>query len=217
MRRAGPFGIRLPRAVSAAVVGLCALVVASCGSAKYEYLSDDDVGVYIKVPNDWTVIGEDQILDGLGLSPANLAAWKRFGWAVNAASRAVRQPDGQVAVDLHQPWLEILVQPLTRDEHDVISNAAMENAITSLQQLPADQYDLLTSGSVVLDGGFHGIQREFELRGSDGTYTHHLELVVTNPQSSRIYMLSIVCTPECFDQYSGDISEVYGSWTIKEP
>jgi hypothetical protein len=211
-------GIRLPRVVAAALAGACALGLASCGSPKYEYLQDSDVGAYFKVPHGWTVIDEDQLLaNDPSLTPTQREARKQTGWSVVASGRLIHQSDGSVAPDPDRPWVSVDVFALNQQGHDVMSNQLMENLVTDLSQVPADQYTLLGTQSVVLDGGYHGVRRAFERRGEDGSYTDHLEQVLTDPATSRLYTLQIVCSPDCFEQYSDEISAVLGSWTIKEP
>jgi hypothetical protein len=218
MRRSGPFGIRLPRAVSVAVLGVCALLLSSCGTPSYTYLQDDSLGTYFKVPHGWTVLGEDEMLAAnTSMSPSEKAVRKQSGWVIGAASRLVRAADGTVGPDPDRPWVVANVFPLSQQTHDVLSKQIMENAIRDLSQLPADSYTTFFSGDVVYDGGFHGIRRAYEVRGDDGTFSDHVEQVLTNPATSLLYTLQIVCSPDCFQQYGGDINAVLNSWTIKEP
>jgi hypothetical protein len=220
MRRAGPLGIgiRLPRAAIVAVLGSCALVLAACGDPKYQYLQDKDVGAYFKVPSAWTVLSEDQMRAAdPTLSPSERAARKANGWVVGASGRLLRQSDGSLAPDPSRPWVVANVFALSQQGHDVMSNEVMATVLTDLSKLPADQYTNFGTQDVVLDGGYHGIRRAFELRNDDGTYSDNVEQVLTNPQTSLLYTLRILCTPDCFNQYNGDISAVLGSWTIKEP
>ncbi len=218
MRRSGPLGIRLPRAVSAAVLGACAFVLSSCGTPNYQYLQDDSLGTYFKVPQGWTVLSEDQMLaSNTTLSPSEKAARKRNGWLVGAASRLVRQPDGTLSPDPERPWVVAQIFPLSQQSHDVLSKQLMETALRDLSELPADSYTEFFTQDVVFDGGYHGIRRQYELRGDDGSYADHVEQVLTNPRTSLLYTLQVVCSPQCFGQYGGDIKAVLDSWTIKEP
>jgi hypothetical protein len=220
MHAAGPFGIRLRRSavtVLGGVAALAALALVSCGTPKYEYLQDDGVGTYLKVPHDWTVISEDQMLDDLDLAPAERDFYERFGWAVVATGNLISQADGSLVPDPAEPTVTVLVRPLNEQEQAQLSNEMLENLFRNLEMMTADQYVLLGVEPVVIGEKYGGVQRLYQLKHTDGSYTTHVERVVANPSSSRVYALSMVCSPECFETYGDDIGEVLDSWTIKEP
>src|SRR5262249_18211322 len=151
------------------------------------------------------------------LSPSQRATMKANGWLVAATSHLLRNADGTFAPDPSRPWVVARVFGLSQQGHDILSNDVMENFITDLTKVPSDQYTLFGKQDVVYDGGFHGILRYYERAEADGTYSRHLEQVVTNPQTSVLYTLSIECSTDCFQDYGRDIDAVLGSWTIKEP
>jgi hypothetical protein len=220
MHAAGPFGVRPPKLVAATtgvLVALAVLLLASCGTPKYEYLQDDDAGAYIKVPHDWTVIDEDQMLDGLQLAPAERDFLERFGWTTVAAGHLISQDDGSLVPDPAEPMVTVIVRPLNQQEQAQLSNDMLESLFRDLETLAADQYVLLGVDPVVIADKYGGVQRVYQLKHTDGSYTTHVERVVASPDSSRVYALSMVCSPECFEIHGDDIGEVLDSWTIKEP
>jgi hypothetical protein len=193
-------------------------VLAGCGEPRYEYVQKREVGAYLKVPSDWTVIDESTVLDAdPNLLPSRRATLERFGWNLIATPGSATVPvGGPIEYDPSFPFLQVIVTPLTRDNQGDVSLNLLRSVAIDIESLPAGAYELVFDGQVVLDNGFHGVQRVVNLKNAQGIDVTFNSLVVVDPATTRIFEVSVVCTVECYRSNIDDIGAIFDSLTIEE-
>jgi hypothetical protein len=208
---------------AAAVLGAVMLLLAACGDSQYRYISSSEAKTYLRVPSDWTVFDEDQVLG----APKDLSP---------QAARAVRARQWVVAFDSSpKPNLDHIEIP---GEHPaglarvvVLDDEAKDNV--SLKLLRAQVFDgtdpveaelagdpnveVLSNTDVTRPGGLRGTHLVVNLRGATGqeyVTTNYLALV--DNETRTLYLLYIGCRASCYEQHQAEIDRIVDSWTVRD-
>ena len=194
------------------------LVAASCSGSGYQYVKDSSSTAFFKVPTDWTLFDEDQILrsDLVQLSPQSQQSVAQALWMV--AFDANGQPSlSHVLSAAAEPSGFAQVRPLGSEERDTFSLATIRNALFDVDgTTDAAGVELLASSDVVLPGGYRGLHVEYNVpEGSD--YLTINQIGVVDSQTSTLYMFVIGCEARCYLDHQDAIEQIADSWTVKEP
>ncbi|HEY7073456.1 MAG TPA: hypothetical protein VH479_25245 [Acidimicrobiales bacterium] len=208
-----------------AVVALASMWASSGCASGYQYIKNDDIGVYAKVPAGWTVFDEADLFPGASerdLERISQVRWTRTfyggddGQGVEASTtRGGPVPAGQVSI--------LAVPPQAREVLDLrtMRGGGDPNAdpITLQQQggsPTGEQYSVVSDEPVSMAGGYSGLHTVYAVAGQGDPYIVD-QTVLRSADSSRIVLFTVSCTEQCYSEtYKNQIKSLVDSWTIQE-
>lgn len=232
MRVHPPRAAVLPLAALAVAVG-----VAACGSSGYQYVENDELGVYAKVPDDWTVYDEDALFpDDSELERAQRLSTR---WIRRFDASAEPSVDHAASPDAAAPTGRVEVLRLSADGRNQINLTQLRGIAVGNPQLDplvvATQDPSVTvvlDEPVTFDGGYHGVHTVFRVDPSAAAAPETGmpadpsadrppfvvdQTTVLDATSSRAYIFQVSCSEECYvNTHKDAIADIVDSWTIQE-
>lgn len=208
-----------------ALVALASVSAFSGCASGYQYVKNDDQGVYARVPQGWAVYDEADLAPGA--SDRELERLSQLSWI-----RTFHGGDGQHALELSlvpngsvpSGVMQVLaVLPQDREILDLRMMRGRGNPnfdpLTLEDQPPPNgqTYTVLLDEPVDFDGGYNGIHTVYAVDGAEGGPYVSEQTVVRNSQSTVMYVFKVNCSAECyFETYKDEIKDFVDSWTIQE-
>jgi hypothetical protein len=204
------------RAIGGMVALAVVLIVAACGGADANYVSNTKAGLFLKIPTSWQQVdlqAGDVKPDGVLATPE---AW-RVG--IDGSSDPKRQdfedsaptePVGiieVVPIDPTQisggPSLAFLRSLLTGTTTDPSTGATITPAVKVLRD---DEVNMST--------GHWGVRTTVETENSDDPFRIS-QLALFDPGVHRLYRVTVGCTASCFDAHDQEIEAIFQSLTLR--
>jgi hypothetical protein len=198
--------------------GVLALALVGCTGSGFQYVSSSETNTVFKVPEDWTLYSEDDVFE---FRPPDLSPQQE---AANRASQWIMAFDGAEPPSLEHLFAQSSKQPagyakvrvLSDEERDTYSLRSLRNEEFEIDRLVKEQrIELISDDDVVIDNGFAGSRVVFNVRQGDGFVTVN-QTGLVDSQTRVLYLFLIGCDAGCYSKNEEVISEVVGSWTIKE-
>jgi hypothetical protein len=200
-----------------------ALVVAdACGTSGYQYVSNEDLGIYAKLPDDWTVYDEaDLFPDDTERERDRRAqqAWFRsFDGSDDPSAEASQSPGDDT------PTGVVTVRALSRQEREQLNlsvlrgrgNPMLDPVAAESAGGSGGEVAVLSDDPVEYEGGFTGIHTVFLVETPDEPVVFD-QVAVRNADTSAIAVFLVSCSESCyFDTHKDEIADVVDSWTIQE-
>ena len=211
--------------VRRSLLGLGAVVAAvgtgACGGSGYQFVQNDDLGVYAKLPGDWEIYDEQDLFpedSDTQLERRRQAMWVRtFDGSDDPSAEASTSPgEGD-------PTGIVQVRPLAPDEREQINLSALRGlgnpqadpVAAARANVPVQ---VLVDEPVEFDGGYHGVHTVFAVTPEDGN-----DLVVTDRTvlldgaSTIMFVFQVACAEDCYlETHKDEIADIVDSWTIQE-
>jgi hypothetical protein len=223
-------------------VVLALVLSTSCGESKFRYVSNSDINTYLKVPNDWKVYEQDDLVQAeidaarQANQPSSLIdvlIKRQFQWRM--AFDGDPEPSVEHTLSLaEEPVVEVSVRALDQDEHDQVSLAALRNVIVNYDEMKAEaQSGLAGSGVGVAaestktfrpideqelhyDDGVRGIRLRYVLRpNASSPFYAFDQTTLVDSKSQRLYVLLIRSGEAQFLRYNQLFTEIAKSFTVK--
>lgn len=223
MVRCGSWSSRLVGARRAGTAMALALAAAlsACAGSGYTYVANDDLGAYFRVPAGYEVFGADEVLQPVldrnpSVDPDTLLARQ---WAVAfdaAAEPAVDRFLTQLAVPADAVAGYARVRDLDPRERETFSLQSLRTELidaAQLQQL-GERIRLLDTQELSQDGG-DGVRMTVSVDGPSGTLIFE-QMTLVDDRTSRVYLLALGCSADCYEANREDIAAITESWTIEE-
>jgi hypothetical protein len=215
--------VRAVVALGAGVV-LFAAVAGGCGEGRYRYITSSAEKTYLRVPSDWRVFHEDEVLGhDETISPQQAAAQKARQWVV-AFDSAPKPAVDHISIPGRHPAGLMRVLTLDDQSHDNVSLKALRaHLFDGVDPLEAEQsgdpnVEVLSHEDLTRPGGLRGTHLVVNLRGATGQeYVTTNYLALTDNATRRLYLLYIGCRASCYEQHKAEIEGIVDSWTVKEP
>jgi len=222
---------------------LLALVLATaCGDSKFRYVSNGEIGTYLKVPANWKEYTQDDLVDAeIGAArqanqPTSLIDVlinRQFQW--RAAFDGDPKPSVEHTLTLaEEPVVEISVRTLDRDEHDQVSLAALRNVIVNYDEMKAEAQSSATGRGVGVSGeptttfrpideeelhydsGVRGIRLRYVLRPNPSSPFYAFDqTTLVDSKAKRLYVLLIRSGEAQFLRDNRLFTEIAKSFTVK--
>jgi hypothetical protein len=200
---------------------IVAVGVSACGGSGYQFVQNDDLGVYAKLPGDWEIYDEHDLFpedSDRQLERRREAMWVRtFDGSDDPSAEASTSPgDGD-------PTGIVQVRALTPGEREQIN-------LSALRGLGNPQADpvaaaranapvrVLEDEPVEFEGGFHGVHTVFGVAPEGEN-----DLVVTDrtvlldAASTTMFVFQVACAEDCYlETHKDEIADIVESWTIQE-
>jgi hypothetical protein len=218
--------MRVRHGVTAAVTGLA---LAACGGSGYHYVANPDEGAYFKVPEEWTLFDEADILEPReGLSPADAAALQSRLWLRGFDAAGEPSPENVFSEGSATPRGYAQVLTLTREERDSIDAVALRSSgfptdPETMQPIDPVEYAEDQDGpirlleldeTVVKPGGRHGARVTAYVEGDPPYVFSHTTLV--DATTTRLYIFTVGCNVTCWEANQDLLLEIADSWTLEE-
>jgi hypothetical protein len=214
------------RAVWSLVVVGAALVTAApgCGRSGYQYVENDDLGVYARLPDDWAVYDEADLFPDasereLESNRANL--WVRtFDAAADPSVEASQSPG------FGDPTGLMVIRALGAQERDALNvssmrgggNPARDPIMMQSAGVTEDgtEVTVLLDEPVTFEGDFTGVHTVFAMSRGDRTVVFD-RTAVRNAETTALAVFEVSCSEDCyFETHQDEIADLVDSWTIEE-
>lgn len=199
-------------------VGVLAVLVASCGSSEYRYVSSPDGDAFFKLPRGWHLF--DEVAIRAHNAQAGATPEPNDGFRFLAIFDG--DPDPTLAHDLEtaqHPFGLVRVRELGLTERDSYSLASLRNEMVPVDQIASQEEsevsELEPSRSILADGGLAGTRLVYSVARDGLEYSVH-QVGLVDPATRFVYFFLVGCTSACFEEHADVIAEVADSWTVKE-
>lgn len=207
------------RGITAGVLAAM-LLVSGCSAPTSQYIAADAHGMYFALPTNWNAVAPRQLekaesgwTDDAGTVFLQSVLWQGAWTASSANANQVfdaKAPSAPVAFAFVRRLLTVEQQGAA----DTTINIALRDLV-----IPATS--ITDAGGVVQAerlhvGAFRGLH-QFTTYATGGTMQTVEVVSMLAPGKDRVYVLSVRCTEQCFDDNSGKINAVFDSLTFKEP
>jgi hypothetical protein len=210
------------------------LLAAGCGDSSSQYIENEDLGVFAKLPDDWAVYDTEALLTSMNkgedaLSDAAMERAQDRLWFRGFDASTEPSAEGSVKLGASEPRGFVQIKALGQEERDQINVSGLRSAVIGTDPLSAGQdsmgalggiapedVEVLTDEPAQFEGGYHGNHNVFAVRqGNDVAIVD--QTVLLDSTSSRIYLFVVSCDETCyFENNSDDIKAIVDSWTIDE-
>ena len=221
---------------------LALVLAAACGDSKFRYVSNADINTYLKVPHNWEVYDQDDLVDA-EISAARQANQpsslidvlvnRQFQWRM--AFDGDPKPSVEHTLSLaEEPVVEVSVRALDPDEHDQVSLAALRNVIVNYDDMKADAQSDLAGRGVGIAGeststfrpideeelhypdGVRGVRLRYVLRPTESSpFFAFDQTTLVDSRSERLYVLLIRSGEAQFLRHNQLFTEIAKSFTVK--
>ena len=203
------------------LVALGLLVVTGCVTSGYTYVANDDLGAYFRVPDDYEVFAAAEVMESaLGEMPDDEAeAVMAREWAVAfdaSDDPAVDRFVTQIADPSEQLAGYARVRTLGMEERLTYSLQSLRTELIPAQQIEAlgERLAVRDIVEVSQDGG-QGLKLTFALDMPSGTFVFD-QVGLVDDATSRVYLLAMGCSSDCYEANRDAIADISESWTIEE-
>jgi hypothetical protein len=197
-----------------------------CGKSGYQFVENEDLGVFARLPDDWEVYDEEDLVtstldDGERLDADELERRTAGMWFRGFDSSDDPSITGAFELTAGEPRGFVRVRQLTADQREQVSLSVLRMLPTnglytiSLTEASPDA-QVVQDEPVEFDGGYNGVHTVVALdQGSEVAMLD--QTVVLDPTSSTVYMFVVACDRTCYlDTHADEIKDLVDSWTIQE-
>ncbi|HUP71189.1 MAG TPA: hypothetical protein VM142_15455 [Acidimicrobiales bacterium] len=214
----GPRALRVVSSIAASAMA-AALALAACGSSDYRYVKNSSQGTFFRVPNDWKIFDENQVLQNSDDSEEAKASFKEASWSVGFDASPKPSVKNVLSAGNHPTGL-VQVRSLTPTERDTFSQSSLRALLLPFDPLSAEaaqtgDVEILGTREVDRDG-LHGSEFLLNLRTKEGGMIKWRQIALVDRRVSRAHVLAITCNLDCYQEHEGVIEKVMSSWTVKE-
>lgn len=214
----GPGASRAASATGVAVLAAI-LVLGACGSPEYRYVKSSSQRTFFRVPQEWKLYDEDQILENSEDSEEAKASFKEASWSVGFDA-SPRPSVKNVLSAARHPTGIVQVRDLTPAERDTFSQASLRSLLLPFDPLSPEavetgDVEVLGTREVHQDG-LHGSEFLLNVRTKEGGMIKWRQIALVDSRVRRAHVLAITCDLDCYQKNEGVIEKVVASWTVKE-
>ncbi len=216
------------------IAGCAALVAAACGDTSTQYIENEDLGVFAKLPSEWAVYDTKELLTSMNqeegqMSESALDRAETQLWFRGFDASSQPSAEGSIKLGASEPRGFVQIQALTQEERDQINVSGLRSMVIGTDPLAAadstmgalggvaqEDVQVITDEPATFDGGYHGNHNVFAVKqGNDLAIVDQTALL--DSTSSRLYLFVVSCNENCyFESNSDDIKELVESWTIDD-
>jgi hypothetical protein len=206
--------------------GTVLALLAGCAAPSYTYAADNTDHAYFRVPASWqqvsaskvTQLQTDLLVHSLAGAAGGSVVWSRV------YSAAANPPLTAVLTGSSTPVVYASVLTLRDSLRAELSFDAMRDLLfpvtTEARQEAAAEGDPLSGFSLVFSNeitpadGVHGINElyEYDINGQPDAFDL---TVLTNSETTKLYLLLVQCYQTCFTSHSAQIHAVVNSFTVR--
>jgi hypothetical protein len=213
----GVLAAGLAVAVGAALTG--------CGAPTYVYAADSGDHAYFKVPATWHQVNPEfvtEVQQGLLSKSLAGAAGGSFAWSRVYSAEASPELTALLAAS-SQPVVYFSVQNINNSLRAGLSFNVMQDLlfpVTSAGRQAASAagekltgFQLISNTVITNSSGMRGINELYEYT-IDGQPDAFDQTVITNSETTKLYLLLVQCYQACFIAHRPQIATVVNSFTV---
>jgi hypothetical protein len=213
------------RALSLCVLAVVAAGLSACGAPSYTYIKNTADSTFFKVPSSWRPIDQKTLETALG-GEQTAASGQQAAWMVAYDAHENPSPTHLVESDTGRPIVYATVRRLAppargqvsfdslRDMLLPVTSAARAGQATEtavFTDFGLVEETVLTPGS-----GIRGVHEVFRYRVQGGPPQMFDQTSYVNDDASKVYVLLVRCSAECYEQRRDEIQDVVSSFTVRE-
>ena len=202
-------------AVAGATLAAVAVSLAACGDPEHVYVADEDTGVFLQLPQGWTVF---EVEDGdANVNPRTDPSSGEWAVIIDGSADPARSHLEDLAP----------LDPVGRASVLNISTAQIPRTHTALRSLlTPDGSDPLENPTETLRvesydeieiGGAWGYRMEFSHSPSPGIESKVVQLAFFDDGGNRLMTLALGCSADCFAENGDEIDAIVATFTIEGP
>ncbi len=209
-----------------AATGVALALLAGCGAPSYTYASDSADHAYFKVPYNWQQVSQSKLAEVQSALLSNSAAGAAGGSVTwSRAYAAAAQPAlSSLLTGSRTPVVYASVQSIKDSLRAALSFDYMRDLLfpvtSEARQEAAAEGDHLTgfnlvfSNTITAPGGVRGINElfEYDVNGQPDAFD---QTVLTNSETTKLYLLLVQCYQGCFAAHAAQIKAVVSSFTVR--
>jgi hypothetical protein len=198
---------------AAAAAFAAAVVLAACGSPSAKYISNRDMGVFIKVPNRFTVFNLElagPVLAALGTQVVTLS------WSVgfDGSPEPARSHFDEASPESPVGTLKIIPIADKKIDHSISGLISVLSAVQKTDGT-STQLDFSDLGELSFPSGHWGVRLRVDLPVSTGGTVPAERLALFDSGGTLIYLLEVRCSEQCFEREASTIDDIFQSLTMK--
>jgi hypothetical protein len=217
--------VRVAAAVAAVILG-CPLVGAAsgCAAPKYTYVANAANKTYFKVPAPW------HELDESAFRPAATGASPTPGtdqeWIVAYDAAKESSPTHLVASDTPEPIVFVSVQPSPNGADEPVSLDNLRDFVLPVTPTARSSagpsaptftdFNLVSDAVLTPKSGLKGVHEVFQYRIGGGPPQTFDQTAYTNKDASKVYLMLLRCSSECYKARQVELESVTTSFTVRE-
>lgn len=196
------------------------LVLTACGAPRYHYVKSTSDHTFMRVPFDWKLYGEDEILKASDDSAEAKAQFKKLTWSV--AFDADPAPSlKHILSPAEHPTGLLQVRTLLPEQRDSFTLADLRSLLLPFDPLSDEaqsggDVEVLDAKEVTRPGGLHGSELLLNLKSSDGHVVKWRQVALADGGLKKVHILAISCSEKCYSDNEGVIDRIVASWKVKE-
>jgi hypothetical protein len=213
-------------AVAIVATGSALALLAGCGAPSYTYAADNADHSYFKVPYSWQQVSPSKVTAVQNAFLTNSAAGTAGGsltWS-RAYSETAQPALETLLTGSGTPVVYASVQAIRdslraalsfdymRDLLFPVTSEARQEAAAQGEHLSG--FNLVFSQEITLPGGVRGINElfEYDINGQPDAFD---QTVLTNSETTKLYLLLVQCYQACFASHAAQIKAVVSSFTVR--
>ena len=222
-----------------ALVAALVCLLPACSPSRYEFASNKQLGVYLKVPKSWHALSQDELfpLYAQGEKQPSEEAWqvlKGVMWERAWDSSPKPSVSHFVLGEAAAPVVRVAVRALTAEQQRTMSTEVLKNLtlgsytenleeFTELLRNPGTS-DLVSADFIPLQDeeirpkGYFGVRQLFEARTTKDQSLYVIGFIgLVDDARTRLYTLTTHCNRRCYVANEGAIQKVLDSFTVRKP
>lgn len=226
-------GRRRVRAPARAALVLAAVLagpagIAGCGSPEYTYVTNSQQRLYLKVPSSWHRIDGNALRSAetsgaeSGSQQAKLIEALTWSVAYDAAAPSPSHVFGGLVL---APVVYAKVQQLTEPARSAVSFDLLRNFLLPVTDAAREQaaksgsglsgFELISDQVVTPSPGIRGVHVVFNYAVGPFVQTFD-QTALVNDDASRLYLLLVRCSAQCYSQRHQELDAVVSSFTVRK-
>jgi hypothetical protein len=216
---------RVVAAFAAVILGCAVLgAVSGCSAPDHTYIANRANKTYFKVPASWHEIDEKdlkQTASGASPTPGGDSEWV-------VAYDAAKEPSVAhlVASDTPEPIVYVSVRPVSTEAAGQVSLDNLRDLVlpvTATARAAAGSlsttfsgFNLVSDSVLTSKSGLPGVHEVFQYRVRGGPLQTFDETAYTNKDGSKVYLMLLRCSNECYQARRSELDSVVASFTVQE-
>ena len=194
-----------------------ALVGGACGGPEYHYVKSTSDRTFVRLPSDWTLYDEDDLLESSDESPESKEQFKELSWSVAFDASPKPSLDHVLTVSDHPTGL-VQVRQLLPGQRDTFSLSDLRAVLLRFDPLSNEaQSDVeVLESKDITRGNLNGSELLLNLKTDDGDLVKWRQVALVDAALTRVHVLAISCDDECYSANEGAIDAVIDSWKVTE-
>jgi hypothetical protein len=203
-------------AVVAAAVAFGAL--SACGGSGYEYVQNDDAGLYFRVPDSWTVLEVEETDSG---RPAPAVATPDPWLRLIDRSPTPGAGNYQASLPGYPVGLASVRAVESAEARDGLDYATLRSSVLGEDPLvladePGGTLELVDGYDITTDEGLRGQRLVYSVQVEGDRYVTYDHTALVNENTTEVYELLLKCEATCYEANRGEIDDIVDSWTIEQ-